>query len=312
MWGDVLIKFILKRLMQAVIVLIGASAIAFVLLRIIPGDPASLMLSENATEEEIQQMREQMGLNLPIWEQYINYIKDIVVLDFGNSINRGLPSMQLILEHLPATALLVFWAMVIAIVIAIPLGMYAAVKKNSLSDYIVSVLALIGQSVPSYWLGMMLILFIAVNLNLLPTSGYGSWSHIIMPAFTLAIYQLALIARLMRSSTLEVLNHDYIRTARAKGLPEIVVIFKHVFKNALIPTITMIGLQTGQLLGGAIITEFIFSWPGIGFLTVQSIQAQDYPMIQSLVIISAIVFVVINLLVDIAYAVIDRRIVVDS
>lgn len=298
--------------MQAVIVLIGASAIAFVLLRIIPGDPASLMLSENATEEEIQQMREQMGLNLPIWEQYINYIKDIVVLDFGNSINRGLPSMQLILEHLPATALLVFWAMVIAIVIAIPLGMYAAVKKNSLSDYIVSVLALIGQSVPSYWLGMMLILFIAVNLNLLPTSGYGSWSHIIMPAFTLAIYQLALIARLMRSSTLEVLNHDYIRTARAKGLPEIVVIFKHVFKNALIPTITMIGLQTGQLLGGAIITEFIFSWPGIGFLTVQSIQAQDYPMIQSLVIISAIVFVVINLLVDIAYAVIDRRIVVDS
>src|SRR5690606_7598089 len=243
---------------------------------------------------------------------YINYIKDIVVLDFGNSINRGLPSMQLILEHLPATALLVFWAMVIAIVIAIPLGMYAAVKKNSLSDYIVSVLALIGQSVPSYWLGMMLILFIAVNLNLLPTSGYGSWSHIIMPAFTLAIYQLALIARLMRSSTLEVLNHDYIRTARAKGLPEIVVIFKHVFKNALIPTITMIGLQTGQLLGGAIITEFIFSWPGIGFLTVQSIQAQDYPMIQSLVIISAIVFVVINLLVDIAYAVIDRRIVVDS
>ncbi|WP_188392867.1 ABC transporter permease [Compostibacillus humi] len=307
-----MIKFILKRLMQAVIVLIGASAIAFVLLRIIPGDPASLMLSENATEEEIQQMREQMGLNLPIWEQYINYIKDIVVLDFGNSINRGLPSMQLILEHLPATALLVFWAMVIAIVIAIPLGMYAAVKKNSLSDYIVSVLALIGQSVPSYWLGMMLILFIAVNLNLLPTSGYGSWSHIIMPAFTLAIYQLALIARLMRSSTLEVLNHDYIRTARAKGLPEIVVIFKHVFKNALIPTITMIGLQTGQLLGGAIITEFIFSWPGIGFLTVQSIQAQDYPMIQSLVIISAIVFVVINLLVDIAYAVIDRRIVVDS
>lgn len=271
-----------------------------------------MMLLENATEEEIQQMREQMGLNLPIWEQYINYIKDIVVLDFGNSINRGLPSMQLILEHLPATALLVFWAMVIAIVIAIPLGMYAAVKKNSLSDYIVSVLALIGQSVPSYWLGMMLILFIAVNLNLLPTSGYGSWSHIIMPAFTLAIYQLALIARLMRSSTLEVLNHDYIRTARAKGLPEIVVIFKHVFKNALIPTITMIGLQTGQLLGGAIITEFIFSWPGIGFLTVQSIQAQDYPMIQSLVIISAIVFVIINLLVDIAYAVIDRRIVVDS
>ena len=305
-------KFIVKRLMQSVIVLVGASAIAFILLRIIPGDPAMLMLSENATEEEINQMREQMGLNLPIWKQYIDYVKQMIVFDFGNSISRGLPSMQLILNHLPATLLLVFWAMVIAIIIAIPLGMFAAVKKNSFSDYVVSILALLGQSVPSYWLGMMLILFLAVNLGILPTSGYGSWSNMILPAFTLAIYQLALIARLMRSSTLDVLNLDYVRTARAKGIPEFVVIFKHVFKNALIPTITMIGLQTGQLLGGAIITEFIFSWPGLGFLTVQSIQAQDYPMIQSLVIVSAVVFVVINLLVDIFYAIVDRRIIVDS
>ncbi|MBO1003175.1 ABC transporter permease [Pseudogracilibacillus auburnensis] len=305
-------KFIVKRLLQSVIVLVGASAIAFILLRIIPGDPVMLMLSENATDEEINQMREQMGLNLPIWQQYIDYVKQMIVFDFGHSISRGLPSMQLILNHLPATLLLVFWAMVIAIVIAIPLGMFAAVKKNSFSDYIVSILALLGQSVPSYWLGMMLILLLAVHFGILPTSGYGHWSHIILPAFTLAIYQLALIARLMRSSTLDVLNLDYVRTARAKGLPEIVVIFKHVFKNALIPTITMIGLQTGQLLGGAIITEFIFSWPGLGFLTVQSIQAQDYPMIQSLVIVSAIVFIVINLLVDIIYAVVDRRIIVDS
>lgn len=305
-------KFIFKRLLQSIIVLIGASAIAFILLRIIPGDPVMLMLSENATDEEINQMREQMGLNLPIWQQYIDYVKQMIVFDFGHSISRGLPSMQLILNHLPATLLLVFWAMVIAIVIAIPLGMFAAVKKNSFSDYIVSILALLGQSVPSYWLGMMLILLLAVHFGILPTSGYGHWSHIILPAFTLAIYQLALIARLMRSSTLDVLNLDYVRTARAKGLPEIVVIFKHVFKNALIPTITMIGLQTGQLLGGAIITEFIFSWPGLGFLTVQSIQAQDYPMIQSLVIVSAIVFIVINLLVDIIYAVVDRRIIVDS
>ncbi|MFD2131660.1 ABC transporter permease [Pseudogracilibacillus auburnensis] len=305
-------KFIFKRLLQSIIVLIGASAIAFILLRIIPGDPVMLMLSENATDEEINQMREQMGLNLPIWQQYIDYVKQMIVFDFGHSISRGLPSMQLILNHLPATLLLVFWAMVMAIVIAIPLGMFAAVKKNSFSDYIVSILALLGQSVPSYWLGMMLILLLAVHFGILPTSGYGHWSHIILPAFTLAIYQLALIARLMRSSTLDVLNLDYVRTARAKGLPEIVVIFKHVFKNALIPTITMIGLQTGQLLGGAIITEFIFSWPGLGFLTVQSIQAQDYPMIQSLVIVSAIVFIVINLLVDIIYAVVDRRIIVDS
>jgi peptide/nickel transport system permease protein len=305
-------KFIFKRFLTSIIVLIGASAIAFVLLRVIPGDPAMLMLSENATDAEINQMREEMGLNLPIWIQYVDYMKQMVFLDFGDSLSRGLPSMELILEHLPATALLVFWAMFIAIVIGVPLGMIAAVKKNSFADSFVSVLAILGQSVPSYWLGMMLILFVAVKFNLFPTSGYGTWSHIVLPAFTLAVYQLALIARLMRSSTLDVLNNDYVRTAHAKGLPESYVLFKHVFKNALIPTITMIGLQTGQLLGGAIITEFIFSWPGLGFLTVQSIQFRDYPMIQSLVIVSAVVFVLINLIVDIVYALVDRRIIVDS
>ncbi|GGA91241.1 ABC transporter permease [Ornithinibacillus halotolerans] len=305
-------RFIVRRVLQAFIVLIGASAIAFVLLRIIPGDPASMMLSENATEAEIEQMREEMGLNEPIILQYLEYIKQMLTFDFGDSISRGLPSMELILSHLPATMYLVFWAMIIAIVIGIPLGLIAASRKNTFIDSVVSVLALLGQSVPSYWLGMMLILFIAVQLNLLPTSGYGTGAHVILPAFTLAVYQLALIARLMRSSTLDVLSNDYIRTAHAKGLPGRIVMFKHVLKNSLIPTITMIGLQTGQLLGGAIITEFIFSWPGLGFLTVQSIQFRDYPMIQSLIIIAAIVFVLINLIIDILYVIIDRRIVVDS
>jgi ABC-type dipeptide/oligopeptide/nickel transport system permease component len=305
-------RFILRRLFQSLIVLIGASAIAFFILRVVPGDPASLMLPENATKEELHQMREAMGLNLPIWTQYIVYFKQMIVMDFGNSLNRGVPSMQLIMENLPATAILVFWAMVIAIVIAIPLGILAAVKKNSFSDYAVSILAMLGQSVPSYWLGMMLILLVAVKWHLLPTTGYGNWYNLILPAFTLSVYQLALIARLMRSSMLDVLPNDYVRTARAKGLPETIVIFKHVFKNALIPTLTMIALQTGQLLGGAIITEYIFSWPGLGFLTIQSIQFRDYPMIQSLVIVSALVFVIINFIVDILYAVIDRRIVVDS
>jgi peptide/nickel transport system permease protein len=307
-----MVRFIFRRLFQAVIVLFGAATIAFFILRVIPGDPARLMLPENATKGELQQMREAMGLNLPIWSQYVIYFKQLITFDFGNSLNRGVSSMQLIMENLPATGILVFWAMVIAIVIAIPLGMLAAVKKNSLSDYAVSILAMLGQSVPSYWLGMMLILLVAVKWHLLPTTGYGSWNNLVLPAFTLAVYQLALIARLMRSSMLDVLHNDYVRTARAKGLSEFLVLFKHVFKNALIPTITMIGLQTGQLLGGAIITEYIFSWPGLGFLTVQSIQFRDYPMIQSLVIISALVFVIINFIVDILYAVIDRRIVVDS
>ncbi|MGG1573523.1 ABC transporter permease [Fictibacillus sp. NRS-1165] len=305
-------KFLLRRFVQALIVLGGASVIAFIILRVVPGDPARMMLPENATKEELNQMREAMGLNLPIWSQYMVYLKQLLVLDFGDSLNRGVPSMGLILESLPATAILVFWAMVIAICLAIPLGILAAVKKNSISDYAVSILAMLGQSVPSYWLGMMLILLVAVKWQLLPTTGYGSWNNIILPAFTLAVYQLALIARLMRSSMLDVLHNDYVRTARAKGLPEYIILFKHVFKNALIPTLTMIALQTGQLLGGAIITEYIFSWPGIGFLTVQSIQFRDYPMIQSLVIVSAITFVVINFIVDVLYAVIDRRIVVDS
>jgi peptide/nickel transport system permease protein len=304
-------KFILRRFFTAIIVLLGASGIAFFVLRVVPGDPAMLMLPENATAAERNEMRQAMGLNLPIWTQYVVYFKQMIFLDFGKSLSRGMSTMQLIKEHLPPTAILVFWAMVIAVVIAIPLGMLAAVKKNSLSDSAVSVLSLLGQSVPSYWLGMMLILVVAVHAKLLPTSGYGTWAHLVLPAFTLAVYQLALIARLMRSSTLDVLHHDYVRTARAKGLPERIVLFKHVFKNALIPTVTMIGLQTGQLLGGAIITEYIFSWPGLGFLTVQSIAFRDYPMIQSLVIVSALVFVIINLLVDILYAIIDRRIVME-
>ena len=215
---NVLGRFIVRRLLQSIIVLLGASAIAFVLLRIVPGDPAAMMLSENATEAEIDQMREEMGLNEPIIIQYIDYVKEILTFDFGDSISRGLPSMELILSLLPATMYLVFWAMVIAIGIGLPLGMIAAAKKNSFMDSIVSVLALLGQSVPSYWLGMMLILFVAVQLNVLPTSGYGTFAHVILPAFTLAVYQLALIARLMRSSTLDVLNTDYIRTAHAKGL----------------------------------------------------------------------------------------------
>lgn len=304
-------RFLLRRLLQALVVLVGATAIVFVLLRVIPGDPAVLMLPENATDAEIEVLRRKMGLDQPLWVQFALYVKQILSGDFGNSLRRGLPAARLLADHLPATAVLVFWAILIAVVIAIPLGTLAAVRKNSLADYAVSTLVLLGQSVPSYWLGLMLILLLAVRWGVLPTSGYGTWKHLVLPAFTLAVYQLALFARLMRSSVLEVLGSDYIRTARAKGLPGYVVLYKHVLKNALIPTITMIGLQTGQLLGGAIITEYIFSWPGVGFLTVQSIAFRDYPVVQTLVIVSALVFVVINLLVDILYALIDRRILVD-
>ncbi len=305
-------RFLLRRTLQALIVLAGASIISFVILRMIPGDPAVLMLPESATPQEVQALRSSMGLDRPVWVQYGTYMKQMVVGNFGVSLSRGVPVGKLLVQHLPNTALLAVTAEVIALVISVPLGLMAGARQNSLFDYTTSVITLLGQSVPTFWLGMMLILVFAVILHVVPTSGFGTWKHLILPSVTLAVYNLALTARLMRSSTLDAYNNDYVRTARAKGLSESTVLFKHVFRNAVIPTITMVGLDFGSLLGGAIITETLFSWPGLGFLTVQSIFFRDYPVVQGLVFLSAVTFVVINLIVDVLYAVVDPRIVVDS
>ncbi len=303
-------RYTLRRLVQGLVVLAGALVISFVILRVIPGDPAALMLSEMATPAEIEDMRRSLGVNEPIWVQFGIYIRQICTGDFGMSFRRGTPALQLLLSYLPATIELAMAALLITIVVAIPIGVIAAIRKNSWIDNVLTIGALFGQSVPVFWLGIMLILFVSVQLRLLPTSGYGDLRHIILPAITLAASQIALVARLARSSMLEVIRQDYIRTARAKGLSERVILVRHALRNALAPVVTVLGLQVGTLLGGAIITETVFGWPGAGALLVNSISYRDYPVVQAMIVISALIFVLTNILVDIIYCLLDRRVTV--
>lgn len=304
-------RYVVRRVLQAVTVMIGALILSFILLRIVPGDPAVLMLSETATPEEIAQMRESLGVNEPLSTQFLVYLKQVVTGDFGLSFRRQTPALPLTLRYLPATFLLATASLVLTILISIPLGILAALKQNGWLDNMVGVVALLGQSMPTYWLGILLILLFSVQLRVLPTSGYGEWRHLILPAVTLAFSQVALVTRLTRSNLLEVVRQDYIRTARAKGLAQRTVIFKHALKNALIPVVTVLGLQVGNVLGGAIITETVFAWPGAGSLLVSSIGFRDYPVVQVMVLISAAVFVVINLAVDLFYVLLDPRIAYD-
>ena len=301
-------RYILKRLIQSLIVLAGALVISFIILRLVPGDPATLMLSDMATPDEIEQMRVALGVHEPLWIQFGIYFKQLVTGDFGISYRRGTPALPLVLSYLPATFELALAALAITLIVAIPIGVIAAIRKNSWIDSALGVVALLGQSLPVFWLGIILILVISVQLRLLPTSGYGEFRHLILPAFTLAFSNIALVARITRSSMLEVIRQDYIRTARAKGLSEGMVMFRHALRNALAPVITVLGLQIGTLLGGAIITETVFGWPGAGALLVSSITYRDYPVVQVMVVASALIFVITNLLVDIAYMMLDRRV----
>jgi peptide/nickel transport system permease protein len=301
-------KYILRRMVQSLVVLAGALVISFVILRVVPGDPAVLMLSDMATPDEVERMRVALGVHEPIWIQFGIYLKQIVTGDFGLSYRRGTSALDLVLTYLPATIQLAAAALLITIVVAVPLGIVAAVRKNSWIDNALSVGALLGQSLPVFWLGIMLILLVSVQLRLLPTSGYGELRHLILPAVTLAFSNIALVARITRSSMLEVIRQDYIRTARAKGLPERTIMIRHALRNALAPVVTVLGLQIGTLLGGAIITETVFGWPGAGALLVSSITYRDYPVVQVMVVISALIFVVTNLLVDIVYVMLDRRV----
>lgn len=304
-------RYLLRRTLEAIAVLIGALILSFVLLRIIPGDPALLMLPETATPQEIEQVREALGVNRPLPVQFGIFAKQVLTGDFGVSYRRQAPALPLLLQYLPATFKLAGAALLLTVVISVPLGILAAVRQNGWVDNLVGVVTLLGQSMPTYWLGIILILLFSVKLRVLPTSGYGEFKNIIMPALTLAFAQMALVTRLTRSSMLEVIRQDYIRTARAKGLAARVVILRHALKNALIPVVTVLGLQVGNLLGGAIITEQVFSWPGAGSLLISSIGYRDYPVVQVMVLISAAIFVGINLMVDLIYVMLDPRIAYD-
>jgi ABC-type dipeptide/oligopeptide/nickel transport system permease component len=286
--------------LRIVLVLFGISTIAFFLIHL-SGDPVLLMLPPEATQEEIEAFRHQMGFDRPLSEQYINFLSQAVRGDFGASLKFHQPSLQVVLERMPATLELTLFATLLSVLIAVPLGIYSAVNRNSLSENLVTVAVFLGQSMPIFWTGIMLMLLFGVKLHWLPVSGRGTWAHLLMPAFTLAVWVAPTTLRIVRSSMLEVLQQDYIRTARSKGLAERVVIYKHALKNASIPIITVIGFQIGKLLGGAVVTETVFAWPGVGQLVVKAIYTADYPLVQACVVILALIVAAMNFSVDAMY-----------
>ena len=303
-----MIKYILKRLLMLIPVMIGVTFLVFSIISMTPGDVASMILGDGATQESIEKLREDMGLNDPVIVQYFNYIKDLVSGDMGSSYATGKSVSSEIGSRFPNTFKLTLSAILISVLISIPIGVISATRQYSIFDNVGMILALIGISMPSFWTGLILIILFSLNLGWFPSGGMTGIKSLILPAFTLAIASTASITRTTRSSMLEVIRQDYINTAKAKGVSRKVVIRKHALKNALIPAITVIGLEFGVLLGGAVLTETVFSWPGIGRLMVESIQRKDTPMVLGCVIIFAVSFSVVNLIIDILYAYIDPRI----
>ncbi len=299
--------YILKRLFHSIFVLVGISVVVFVILHL-TGDPAALLMPMDATPEQVAQFRKEMGFTDPLIIQYWRFFKGTLHGDFGLSFRHSQPALDLVLERMPATIQLTFAAMVIALIIAVPVGILSAIRRNSILDHVGMTGALLGQSTPVFWLGVMLILIFSVTLQWFPSSGRGTLGHLILPAITLGMFTMARTARMMRSSMLEVLGQEYMKTAMAKGLSPKMVILKHALKNALIPVVTIIGMELGTLLGGAVITETIFAWPGVGRLAVQAIYNRDYPVVQAAVFFLASIFVLVNLVVDLLYTYLDPRV----
>lgn len=302
-------EYVLRRAAQSVILLFLVTVIVFLILQLVPGDPATVMLGGQATLDEIELLRKQMGLDRPLVEQYLRYSAGVLRGDLGLSIRARIPVLEYIGQRLPASLALASAAFALVLIVGIPAGVVAAVKNGTVVDHVVMTMAILGQAVPAFWLGLLMIILFAVRLRVLPPFGFGSPAHLIMPALTLALLQTGLVARVTRSEMLGVLSQDYIRTARAKGLLETRVITKHALRNALIPLITVLGIQFGTLVGGAVVTETVFGWPGIGSLVVNAVYQRDYPVVQGVVLLLAGAFVMINFVVDSLYAALDPRVV---
>ena len=300
--------YLLRRLWQSAVTLVGVSVLVFVILRVIPGDPAKMLLPEGAPQAAVEALNRHLGLREPLWIQYALFVRSVVRGDFGQSFQYRAPALRIVIERVPATIQLALTAMALTVLAGVPLGILAAVRQRTGWDYAGTVIAVLGQSLPNFWLGIMLVLLFGVTLRWLPTSGFGGWPSLVLPSVTLAAFPTALVARLTRSSLLEILGQEYIRTGRAKGLGEPRVVLRHALRNAMIPLLTVLGLQIGTLLGGAVITESIFAWPGMGKLVVDAIFFRDFPVVQTILILSATLFVVINLLVDLLYTILDPRI----
>ncbi len=300
-------RFLVRRLLQTCYVVLGLSLLVFMILHV-TGDPALVILPPYARPDEVAAFRQKMGFDDPLLVQYGRFLGRAVRGDFGTSFHQGQPALGLVLERMPATIELSVAAMVFALALAVPAGIVAALHKDRLADLLSMSVALLGQSMPAFWLGLMLVMLLSVKLDLLPVSGRGTLAHLVLPAITLGSFTAARVARLTRSEMLEVLGQDFVRTARAKGLHERAVVAKHAFKNSAVPVLTIVALELGTVLGGAVITETIFAWPGVGRLMVDSIFDRDFPVVQAGVFVIAVIFVLLNLLVDVAYAWLDPRI----
>ena len=303
-----MLKFIFKRLLLAIPTILGVIFIVMLTIELVPGDPVELMLGEHGTQEAVHNVRTALGLDKPLLIRYVLYLKNLARGDMGRSIRENRAVIKEVSDVWPATLELTLAAMVIAVVIGVTVGILSAVRPNSFFDNVNRIISLFGLSMPVFWTGLVLIVIFSFWLRFLPIGGTGSLRHLILPAFTLSLPSIAMISRMTRSSLLEVLKEDYVRTARAKGLSQKTVILRHALKNALIPIVTLCGLQMGQLMGGAILTETVFAWPGLGRLMVRAIFARDYILLQGAVLIFALAFVVINLIVDISYSFLDPRV----
>ena len=303
-----MLKYLCLRCMTALIVVLGVSTLVFLLIHIVPGDPVQVMLGETAQPADAEALRNALGLNLPLHVQWLNFMGNLAVLDLGASLHTQRDIVSLLLERMPATLLLACASLLIAMVIALPLGILAAIRRGSRWDLGAMTFSMLGISIPGFWLGPLLIMVFSLWLNWFPVSGRAGISSLVLPAVTLGTALAALLARMVRAALLEVLQEDYIRAARARGLSTAAVVLRHGLPNAALPIITVLGMQFGGLLAGAIITETIFSWPGIGQLTVEAIQRRDYPVVQACVLLISLGYVVVNLLTDLAYAALDPRV----
>ena len=300
--------YVLRRLALSAFVLWGALTIVFVAVRVVPGDPAQLMVGAQGTREDVEALRHRLGLDRPLAAQYARYLGQALRFNFGDSLRLEVPAAAAVGQRLGATALLAGCAMLLAGAVSLPLGILAAIRRRSVTDALVSLASLLGQSVPNFWLGIMFILVFARELRWLPSAGVGGAAHLVLPVVTLSLLLIGVLTRLVRSGLLDVVREDYIRSAYAKGLGTPLVLVRHALPNALIPVVTVAGLQLGQLLAGAVIVETVFAWPGVGRLLVDAISNRDYPVVQVAVLVITASFILVNLLVDLSYAYLDPRV----
>ena len=303
--------YILRRLLQMIPVMIGVTLVVFLIMQLVPGDPARMLAGEGASPEQIEAIRNSLGLNRPLWVQYFSYLGNVLQGDFGKSIVTSSPVLEEILIRLPTTIELALASIFVAISLGLVAGIVSATKQNTVADMSIMVVALIGVSMPSFWMGLMLMYYFSVELGMFPVAGWGTLSHVVLPAITLGSGGAAIIARMTRASMLEVIRQDYIRTARAKGVSEFKVVFKHALKNALIPIITVVGLQFGTLLGGTVLTESVFAINGVGQLIINAIRTRDLPLVQGTVLMISLIFMMVTMGVDILYKMVNKRVELD-